>query len=131
VARGLELDFDLQSQGVPCPPEHVLRLAVRGITSGEAPRGLQPAVGTIFTIDRSPFWVGLHKGCFPDRPNDLILRDVGLSRNSCCFVFQRNGWYVWDNAGTTATTVNGRVADWTRIQPGDVICLGLLRCETA
>jgi hypothetical protein len=119
--------------GVPCAPEHVLRLVVEGVVvapwAHDATLPPGAPVGTVFAIGVSPFWVGYNRGCFQDRPNDLILMGSGLSRNSCSFTLAEGVWYAKDWTGTTPLTVNGAVADWTPVHPGDEVCLGIVRCR--
>jgi hypothetical protein len=122
-----KLTYD-KSPGVPCPPDQVLRLVVEGVVDGDRPPRSAP-IGRVLEIGVSPFWIGFNRGCFPGRPNDLILEDAGLSRNSCSFTLDEGRWYAKDHAGTTPLLVNGVVADWTPVRPGDEVCIGNLRCR--
>ena len=113
---------------MPCKAEEVLRLVVEGAIEEESLPS-HVTVGTVFDVNVTPFWVGFNRGCFQDRPNDLILDGVGLSRNSCCFVLHEGRWYGNDDAGTTPLLVNGKLARWTKIKDGDRVDLGRVRCR--
>ena len=116
--------------GVPCAPGERLRLVVEGSNDEEIPLPADIPVGTVFELGVTPFWVGFNRGCIQDRPNDLILDGVGLSRNSCCFVMRDGRWYGYDHSGTTPLRINGGDrARWEEIHEGDVVDIGRVRCR--
>jgi hypothetical protein len=130
MTSGPKFAYD-KSPGVPCAPEQVLRLTVeKGVDCKDVPAWSVP-IGRVFEIGVSPFWIGFNRGCFPDRPNDLVLPTAGLSRNSCSFTLDEGTWYAKDWHGTTPLEVNGVIADWTPVRPGDEVCIGIVRCRAS
>src|SRR5438128_2114645 len=81
-------------------------------------------IGTPFSLDRTPSWVGANGGCIPNRANEIVLGPGTASGSHGYFELRGREWWIVEFDATDGTFVNGERCTERRLVDGDRVRFG-------